>query len=217
MRELVHARTTLALHELQSGEGASLLCLHALGGRGDDWRAAVAGWRGPVFALDFSGHGESGWLRGGGYSAELFAADADVALAELGGAHVVGAGLGAYVALLLAGSRPDAVPVAGLLPGRGLDAVAEPDWSRRTDRAPLDAMLASSDDTEAPTDPLVQLCENDLRPLDYVGAFVERAQRLVLADLTEPAPPWWTAVCEAPNGQVAGNPAAVLEAIAPNA
>ena len=67
------------LHELSGGTGEALLCLHELGGRADDWRDRTAAWSGPVFALDFSGHGQSSWLRGGGYTPELLAADADAA------------------------------------------------------------------------------------------------------------------------------------------
>ena len=47
-------------------------------------------------------------------------ADADAALAHLGPATVYGRGLGAYVALLIAGARPDLVRGAVLDDGPGL-------------------------------------------------------------------------------------------------
>ena len=47
-------------------------------------------------------------------------ADADAALARLGRATLLGRGLGAYVALLLAGARPKPVRGAILCDGPGL-------------------------------------------------------------------------------------------------
>ena len=61
MIELTHGRVTLALHELQAANGARpLVLLHGLGLRSpkelpDD----VTSWSGPVYALDFTGHGDS--------------------------------------------------------------------------------------------------------------------------------------------------------------
>ena len=81
---LRHGRVSLALHELRGGSGPKLLCLHALGATSEAWREPSRAWPGPVFALDFSGHGRSGRVRGGGYTPELLAGDADAALAHLG-------------------------------------------------------------------------------------------------------------------------------------
>ncbi len=51
-------RVLLALHELRSGEGRPLLLLHGLGERTPDRVPAyVEAWDGPVFGLDFTGHG----------------------------------------------------------------------------------------------------------------------------------------------------------------
>src|SRR5436190_14538440 len=120
---LRHNTIDLALHHL-SGEpngGRSLLILHGLGERSPDevpdwaWR-----WPGPIHALDFTGHGRSGVPPGGGYSAEILMADADIALAELGPSTVVGRGLGAYIALLIAGARPQLVRGAVLCDGPGM-------------------------------------------------------------------------------------------------
>ena len=119
--ELRHGWVTLALRRLREGEGQPLLLLHALHGSSADWGTGPETWPGPICALDFAGHGRSGWVRGGVYYPELLAADADAALAELGAAVLVGAGLGAYAALLVAGARPASVPAAVLLPGAGLE------------------------------------------------------------------------------------------------
>src|SRR2546421_597562 len=57
---LRHARAELALHELRSGPGTPLLLLHGLAERSPDALPPhLAEWPGPVFALDFVGHGDS--------------------------------------------------------------------------------------------------------------------------------------------------------------
>ncbi len=104
---LTHNRVSLALHHLREGEGRALLLLHGLGEASPaEVPSWIDGWAGPVAALDFTGHGRSTIPVGGGYTAEMLLADADTALAELGQATVLGRGLGAYIALQLAGSRP---------------------------------------------------------------------------------------------------------------
>ena len=118
---LQHNRIRLALHTLKPGPGRALLLLHGLGERAPRTLPAdCAGWPGAVHALDFTGHGESQIPRGGGYTCELLLADADIALARLGEATVCGRGLGGYIALLLAGARPQAVHGAILRDGPGL-------------------------------------------------------------------------------------------------
>ena len=104
---LHHNRISLALHPLREGAGRPLLALHGLGERSPagsptTWRPGPA----PVWALDFTGHGDSSIPAGGGYYAEVLMADADAALAHLGPSTVYGRGLGAYVALLVAGAGP---------------------------------------------------------------------------------------------------------------
>jgi pimeloyl-ACP methyl ester carboxylesterase len=191
---LRHGRVSIALHPLREGSGARLLCLHALGGSARDFREAARLWPGPVFALDFSGHGRSGPLRGGGYFPENLAGDADAALAEIGPALLAGAGIGAYVALLLAGARPDAAPGALLLPGAGLEG-GGPAPNRASDT------IARWSDFGPPLpgcDPAVRRLERDVRPPEYAESFARAARRLLLAEGDFPQPPWWQAVRASP-------------------
>jgi pimeloyl-ACP methyl ester carboxylesterase len=216
---LRHGRVPLTLHLLRPGEGGPLLCLHALRGSASDWAEAAAAWPGPVYALDFAGHGASGWIAGGGYTPELLAGDADVALARLGTAWLVGAGLGAYVALLLAGARPEHVPGALLLPGDGLgggggepDPAREPslEWARLRGEPPPPG--------ERPAfDPFTAQLEREFRPPDYAAAFAARASRLLLLEDGEPRPPWWQAAAHAASAERVEAPsaAAALARLAP--
>jgi pimeloyl-ACP methyl ester carboxylesterase len=202
---LTHGRCQLALHERHRGAGTPLLLLHALRGSSEDWSPdVVESWSGPVLALDFAGHGRSDWHRGGVYTPELFAADADAAAAHIGPCRVAGAGLGAYVALLLAGARPDAVCAALLLPGAGLaGGGALPDFGAEGQRIARTRReeLALAEQVEPPgageaarVDPFVQWCDGDVRPVDYAETFAASARRILLAEDGDPRPPWWEAV-----------------------
>lgn len=118
---LQHNRIKLALHTLRPGDGTPLLLLHGLGERSpDSVPSEFAGWSGPIHALDFTGHGASQVPVGGGYTCELLMADADTALLHLRRATVAGRGLGGYIAMLLAGARPEAMRGAIVLDGPGL-------------------------------------------------------------------------------------------------
>jgi pimeloyl-ACP methyl ester carboxylesterase len=196
MKPLRNARVSLALHTLQAAEGMPLLLLHALGGSADDFRAPAPAWPGPIHALDFSGHGRSGRVHGSGYYPELWASDADLALAAMGGdAIVLGEGLGAYVALLLAGGRPERVRCAVLRPGAGLDGGGtEPDLTR-----PLLELATTPPARELQlqpsTDPGVFPGHDVyIRPPDYALRFARAAQRIVLVEDEAPRPPWWCAL-----------------------
>lgn len=156
---------TLALHALrEQGAGRPLLWLHGLGERAPEGvPEGLAAWPGPIHALDFTGHGASTLPRGGGYTAELLLADADAALAQLGSATLLGRGLGAYVALLLAGGRPGAVRGAILCDGPGL-AGGGPDVG--PPRVDLPEPVAG------PPDPLaLHELSRDVRPPDYAIMF----------------------------------------------
>jgi pimeloyl-ACP methyl ester carboxylesterase len=191
---LRHNKVELALHRLGEGDGTPLLLLHGLGEASPSepprWAAP---WPGPVVALDFTGHGHSTVPRGGGYTAEILLADADVALAELGTATLVGRGLGAYVALMLAGARPQQVRGAVLRDGPGLSGGAIGPTSQSF------VTLAAS--SQPPDSYALFELSRDLRPPDYATLFVRMA--VESSGLDEPIavaavvrPPWLTAVVD---------------------
>ncbi len=189
---LKHGRVELELHELKTGTGPALLLLHALFGSSADWGEAPAVWPGAVYALDFCGHGRSQWVRGEAYYAELLVGDADAALARLGRAAVAGAGLGAYVALLLAGARSDAVTSILLMPGAGLAGGGpEPDFEKPPPRFDRHAEHLSFD-------PAVHVLEQEVRPPTYVAELARLVRRILLLEDAEPRPPWWETVRELP-------------------
>lgn len=193
---VTHNRIQLALHALRDTPGRALLLLHGLGERSV---AAVpawaADWPGPVCALDFTGHGDSTIPIGGGYTAEILLADADAALAHLGEATVVGRGLGAYIALLLAGARAGQVHGAVLADGPGMSGGPS---------VPTSQPVVALEAVAGPPDPyaLVEL-GRDLRPPDYAATFTRLA--LQGSALDEPIavvarfrPAWLQAVVDEP-------------------
>jgi len=196
---LRHGKIDLTLHALRDATtGHPLLLLH---GRGQRAAAtvpdAVATWPGPIWALDFTGHGASTVPKGGGYSVEILMADADHALAHLGAATLLGRGLGAYVALLLAGARPKEVRGAILCDGPGLSG-GGPRPVTPTVALPPDTVLGRAPDPFA----LLELAR-DVRPPDYATSFVRQATQL--SELERPIsvcsaerPDWLLAVIEEP-------------------
>jgi pimeloyl-ACP methyl ester carboxylesterase len=203
-----HGRIELALHSRPGRRGPPLLLLHALN-TAHTWDLHEIPWAGPVHALDLAGHGASDWLRGGGYTPELFAADADNALAHLGdearGVCIAGSGIGAYAALLLGGARPEQVSAVLLMPGEGLGRGAgEPDFEQRPQRwAPLEPTSA-----EHRSDPALVRLNDAIRPRDYARSFAERARQILLledADTTaEALPGWWQIAAETPGARKVG-------------
>lgn len=200
MARLRHGRVGLALHALRASGprgGHPLLLLHGLGERSPSRVPTVyESWPGPVHALDFTGHGESDIPVGGGYTAEILMADVDAAVAHLGRVTVVGRGLGAYIALLIAGGRAVEVSGAILLDGPGLTGGGPTAGSPR--------VPAVDPGDIAPPDPwaLAELT-SDPRPPDYATAFVRTAVHA--SSLTEPVwvaaigrPPWLEAVVVEP-------------------
>lgn len=194
---LVHAKVSLALHRLKDGEGRPLLLLHGLGERTPETLpSGAAAWRGPVYGLDFTGHGASTVPAGGGYTAEVLMGDADTALRHLGEATLLGRGLGAYAALLLAGARADRVRGAILADGPGL-AGGGP-------RPGSPTLVAVDPGAAAPPDPfaLAELAR-DVRPPDYAASFARLAvegsglRQPILVAARE-RPPWLEAVAQEP-------------------
>jgi pimeloyl-ACP methyl ester carboxylesterase len=169
--ELTHGRVTLALHELRtSSDGQPLLHLHGLGLRSpDDVPLDLESWPGPIYALDFTGHGHSQTPKGGGYTAELLIGDVDAAIEKLGDVTLVGRGLGAYVALMTAAARYDAVRGAILCDGPGLSGGGP---------APGTPILTRIDpNTPTPPDPFaIAELSKDIRPPDYAVDFVRIVQ-----------------------------------------
>lgn len=209
-QHLVHAKLRIALHRLRDAlPGASapdarpggrraLLLLHGLGERSPARvPEALALWPGPVVALDFTGHGASEVPAGGGYTAEVLMGDADAALCALGSATLVGRGIGAYVALLLAGARPKQVRGVILCDGPGLagggprPSTTSIPWpgGAPPDRAPDPLALAE--------------LSRDVRPPEYAVAFAQQAG--LLSGLVRPVSlctteraAWLRAVAEEP-------------------
>ncbi len=172
---LRHGKIDLALHTLRAtGDGSPLLLLHGLGEASpSEVPASAAAWPGPIFALDFTGHGASTVPHGGGYTAELLLADADAALTALTDGDdaatitVLGRGLGAYVALQLAGARPDRVRGAVLADGPGLA-------GGPTTVTSQNFFLLDTDGSAPDPYALFEL-GRDLRPPDYATSFVRLA------------------------------------------
>jgi len=164
-------RSELALHRLTTGEGPQLLLLHGLAERSPAHvpEPVAEHWPGPVAALDFLGHGASSRPRGGGYTSEQLMGDADAALAVLGEATLLGRGLGGYVALLLAGARPELVRGAILADGPGF-AGGGPSPS-----SPVVVRLAPAGSTSDPDPFALAELGRDVRPPDYAVTFARQA------------------------------------------
>lgn len=193
---LQHNRVKLALHTLREGSGPRLLLLHALGERSPAGvPGSLSAWPGAVYALDFTGHGASTVPSGGGYTAEVLMGDADVALAAIGPATIVGRGLGGYIGLLLVGARPREVRGVAILDGPGLAGGGD---------RPGPAVVRGVPGAHAAPDPfaLVEL-GSDLRPREYVRRFAELATAECpvpnpVAVCARQRPAWLQAVLEVP-------------------
>ena len=194
---LAHGRIRLALHPLRPATqpGAHpLLLLHGLGeSHAAHPAAAHEGWPGAVHALDFTGHGHSSIPAGGGYSCEVLMGDVDIALAHLGPATVCGRGLGAYIALLIAGARPELVRGAILLDGPGMAGTC----SASTPYIPLVDTAQP-----APPDPFaIAELATDARPPEYAAHFAHLASQgshlpHPITVCTREQPPWLRAVID---------------------
>ena len=170
---LRHGRVQLALHCLRAGDDPKLLVLHGLGESAAMVLpvAVLDAWPGAVWALDFTGHGQSTVPLGGGYSSELLMADADTALHELGPCTILGYGLGGYIGLLIAGARPDRVRGVIIADGPGLIG-----GGIRPGNESIEVPVGLGDSSAPAPDPfaLAELAD-DIRPTDYALSFVHTA------------------------------------------
>ncbi len=208
-RTIVHVHVRLALHDLRPavGDGRPLLLLHGLGERTEPTVPVAADrWPGPIHGLDLTGHGRSTRTRGGGFTCEALLADVDAALAVLGPSTLLGRGLGAYLALLAAGARPELVRGAVLADGPGLAGGGPAPSSPVVLPAP-DPIAVLADGTAvdpAVPDPYALLeLARDPRPGDYAATYVRQA--LEFSGLDHPVsvaavvrPPWLEAVVAEP-------------------
>ncbi len=161
---LQHNRITLALHRLADAPGRPLLLLHGLGERTPDAVPPWVRWPGPVYGLDFTGHGGSTVPTGGGYTSEILVGDADAAIGRLGEVTLLGRGLGAYIGLLVAAARPDRVRGVVLTDGPGLAGGGVHPGSPSLPHPGPHAV--------APPDPFALLeLSRDVRPPDYAQTF----------------------------------------------
>lgn len=196
---LEHVRSRLALHELRDGTGHPLLILHGLGEESPQKIPKVAqGWRGPICALDFTGHGASSVPVGGGYTCEALMSDADAVLAQLGPVTLLGYGLGGYVGLLLFGSRPTEVKGLVIMDGPGLDG-----GGGRPVSPKLLHVSSSSLDGSTPDPWAMAELASDIRPPSYAADHARQIQVLSELDVAVCVaslgrPEWLTAVLESP-------------------
>jgi len=94
-----------------SGEGPSLVLLHAVGAKGDLWADVLKPLedRFTIYAFDLRGHGSSSL--NGSLTTDDMAKDLESAIKalDIGPCHLVGSSIGATVAVKLAASRPETV------------------------------------------------------------------------------------------------------------
>lgn len=176
---LTHGRIHLALHRLKDEQGPVLLLLHGLGEESPaSLPAEYQSWPGAVYALDFTGHGQSTVPKGGGYTCELLLADVDIALVHLGQVTLAGRGLGGYVAVLAAGARPALVRGTLVRDGTGLAGGGSGANSPYIGFPDPNQLIT-------PPDPfaIVEL-SIDVRPPDYVTEFVRLATEF--SDISRP-------------------------------
>ncbi|MGC1511446.1 MAG: alpha/beta hydrolase [Acidimicrobiales bacterium] len=180
---LTHVKARLALHHLADGVGRPLLLLHGLGEASPtSVPSSAAAWPGPVWALDFTGHGASTVPLGGGYTSEMLMADVDIAIAHLGNVTILGRGLGGYVALLIAGARSKEVRGSIITDGPGL--FGGPNSGPSSAHILTVAHPPTEHERPSP-DPfaLIEL-STDVRPPDYAANFARMAAHM--SDLDRP-------------------------------
>lgn len=171
---LPHVRVELALHQLRDGEGRPLLLLHGLGEcTPTSVPSTAAGWLGPIWGLDFTGHGQSTVPTGGGYTPEALMSDADAVIARLGPVTILGRGVGGYAGLLLAASRPEDVRGVVIVDGPGLEGGGSEPPSSNIPGLRVDARVGTAPDSWA----LLEL-STDIRPVEYIREHVQQLREL---------------------------------------
>lgn len=209
---LRHHRIDLALHRVDAGADPSfrpLLLLHGLGERTPASLPPPVSWPGPVFGLDFTGHGRSTVPVGGGYTSEILVGDVDAALERLGQVTILGRGLGAYVGLLAAAARPAQVVGVVLADGPGLaGGGVHPGSPSVSYPAPGAAPVP---------DPFALLeLSRDVRPPDYAQTYVRFVVERSSLDVpilvaAKVRPEWLRAVVDEPGVGEAGVADALAE------
>ena len=167
---LQHNRVSLALHTVREGTGRPLLLLHGLGEDATRVAQIPVQWAGPVFALDFTGHGLSTVPQGGGYNAEILMADVDIVLRHIGEpVTILGRGLGGYIGFLISCGRASLVRGLVIIDGPGLAGGASNTVST-TEIASVGKRASGTPDPWA----LIEL-SRDARPASYVLSFLRLA------------------------------------------
>jgi pimeloyl-ACP methyl ester carboxylesterase len=194
---------SLRLHEWGAAAAAPTLLLHSLAAHAHwwDWVAPFLGAQGRhVVALDFRGHGGSGWMESGAYGFTDHVSDVVGVLDALGwgAADVIGHSLGGYVGALLAARHPARVRrlvIADMLTGWSTDMAARA--RRQAERRPPAPVASRAEagarfklappETRAPADRLTHLGEAGVverRPGAWEPAFDRRVF------LHPPVDPW---------------------------
>lgn len=196
---LRQGRVGLALHHLRQGEGRPLLLLHGLGERTPgEVPGPLSPWPGPVVGLDLTGHGASDVPAGGGYYCEALMGDVDAALAHLGPVTIHGRGLGAYVALLIAGARASLVRGAILADGPGLAG-----GGPTPPAASILTVVEPAPPGGTPDPWAMHELTRDVRPPDYADTYARLASvnsglDTAIAVVGVNRPPWLEAVVQEP-------------------
>lgn len=98
----------MMLNALERGEGETTLLLHGWLDHAHSFDLLAPLLPGRTVALDFRGHGDSDWAPAASfYHFVEYLADLDAVLDQTSATRIVGHSMGAAVALLYAGARPD--------------------------------------------------------------------------------------------------------------
>ena len=111
----------LRLHALERGEGETTLLLHGWLDHAHSFDLLAPLLPGRTVALDFRGHGDSGWAPAAGfYHLVEYLGDLDAVVQQTGATRIVGHSMGAAVALLYAAARPGLLRHLTMLDGAPL-------------------------------------------------------------------------------------------------